>query len=187
MEKLKVLIRPIRQADVPALSTIRSDSCVARSILSVTTETEEQTSRYFFEQEALKFTFIAQVESDTGPSVGGYVRLLLNADQRKRHIGKISIAVAPVCQRQGVGGVLMDYIIELADSWFCLKKLALTVLKGNKGAVELYKAKGFELEGLLRMDIVVDGIPADVYTMGKYLVPVDREAERGDRSCPSVI
>lgn len=187
MQPPSLTIRPIRPADVPALNAIRSDPCVARSILSVTTETEEQTRRYFFEDGELKFTYIAQVETPQGPMVGGYVRLLLDANQRKRHIGKISIAVAPACQRRGVGGRLMDHIMALAENWFCLKKLSLTVLKANARAVELYRSKGFVTEGLLRLDIIVDGVPSDVYMMGYYLAPLDEGAERGEQNCPSVI
>lgn len=184
---LDLTFRPIRQADIPALNAIRSDACVARTILAVTTETEEQTRRYFFDHEELKYTIIPEIERDGRREAAGYVRLLLDADQRKRHIGKLSIAVAPACQGQGIGGRLMDQIIELAERWFCLRKLALTVLAANEQAVNLYKSRGFEVEGLLRMDIIVDGVPSDVYPMGKYLKPLTAAEERGDWVCPSAI
>lgn len=182
-----ISFRPVRQADIPVLNALRSDSCVARTIHSITTETEEQTRCYFFDQQELKYTIVPEAEHNGKMEAVGYVRLQLDAEQRKRHVGKLSIAVAPAFQGKGLGGKLMDQIIALAENWLCLRKIALSVLAANEQAVNLYKSRGFETEGLLRMDIVVDGIPSDVYVMGKYLKPLSVAEERSDWICPSAI
>jgi len=50
-----------------------------------------------------------------------------------------------------------------------LKKLELTVLVKNTKAINLYKSKGFEIEGTLKADTVVNGQYEDVYFMSKFL------------------
>lgn len=157
-------IRRIKEDDILELNFIRTLKQVTPVILSVPTEAEHETFKFFFEND-LKHTLVAQIDD----KVVGYIRLLLEEHQRKRHMGKISMAVSPNYQHIGIGGKLMDEMVLISINWFALSKLSLTVLVKNMDAVSLYKNKGFVEEGVLKRDTMLDGCLEDVYAMGKYL------------------
>ncbi len=61
----------------------------------------------------------------------------------------------------------MAQIIDVADNWLNLKRLALTVYSDNERAIRLYEEYGFEREGLLRSDTFRAGQYVDVLTMAR--------------------
>jgi putative acetyltransferase len=167
----QIKIRPLRQDDFERLNEIRVSKGVFENILALDTETLAETIDYFTDNSnpKSKYTYIAEKRAGDQQIVAGYIRLLVDKDIRRKHKGRISIAVAKEFQSTGIGGMLFDYIINLAQNWLMLKKLELTVLVNNTKAVNLYKAKGFEIEGTLKGDTVVNGKYEDVYIMGKFL------------------
>lgn len=50
-----------------------------------------------------------------------------------------------------------------------LHRLELTVMRHNEKAISLYEKMGFELEGVRKQALYVDGIFVDEYYMGKIL------------------
>jgi len=80
-----------------------------------------------------------------GAQLAGYGAFLYVLDE-----GYISnIAVAPEYRRQGVGGALLDALLESAAS-LCLAFLTLEVRESNKAARSLYESRGFQVVGLRR-------------------------------------
>jgi putative acetyltransferase len=57
------------------------------------------------------------------------------------------MAVRDDWQGKGVGTLLMQAVIDLADRWLNLRRLELDVYTDNEPAVRLYKKFGFEIEG----------------------------------------
>lgn len=86
---------------------------------------------------------------------------------RKSHSATIGIGVHDDFHGRGIGTALMAQIIDVADNWLNLKRLALTVYADNAPAIRLYEKYGFETEGLLRSDAFRAGHYVDMLTMGR--------------------
>ncbi|MFA5550001.1 MAG: GNAT family N-acetyltransferase [Trueperaceae bacterium] len=105
-------------------------------------------------------------------SVIGWLELHRPAAERLEHVAVLTLAVAPGARRQGVGRALM----QAAYAW-CGRvgalKVSLNVRASNEGAVALYLAEGFELEGRERGQVrLVRGEGAgfeDNLIMGRWL------------------
>ena len=59
--------------------------------------------------------------------VVGNASLHLEPAPRRRDCGWIGMAVRDDVQGQGVGSAMMRALMELADDWYCLRRLELTV------------------------------------------------------------
>ena len=69
----------------------------------------------------------------------------------------LGVALLPEFRGQGVGERLMRQTLEAARA-FGLHRVELTVREDNKNAIALYKKIGFEIEGLMRDAMKVDGV-----------------------------
>ena len=72
------------------------------------------------------------------------------------HAGVLGLALLPEFRGQGLGDRLMRQTLDDARA-FGLQRVELTVRENNKNATALYKAIGFEDEGLLRNAAKIDG------------------------------
>jgi ribosomal protein S18 acetylase RimI-like enzyme len=80
------------------------------------------------------------------------------------HIGVLGVALLPEFRGQGLGGRLMRQTLDAARV-FGLHRVELTVRQDNKNAIALYRNIGFEIEGLMRDAIKVDGICENMILM----------------------
>lgn len=160
-----VLIRSLSKQDIEELNKIRRSEGVFESILSLKDETVSETYQYFTEELDRSHTFVAEVNKE-GKSVVGYIKLVIDEELRRKHKGRISIAVHRDYQGNGVGSKLFREAIDLAKNWLMLRKLELTVLEKNQTAVRLYEKYGFETEGVFKEDTIVDGKYENVISMG---------------------
>ena len=78
------------------------------------------------------------------------------------------LAVAPDHQGRGVGRTLVDAAIEEATRRGAVK-LALRVLDTNDGARRLYAAAGFEPEGVLADEFLLEGRTVDDHLLARRL------------------
>ncbi|MBA3542699.1 MAG: GNAT family N-acetyltransferase [Deltaproteobacteria bacterium] len=62
---------------------------------------------------------------------------------------------------------MLGAVIELADNWYGLARLELTVFTDNAPAIGLYRKFGFEVEGTLRAYVLKRGVLADALTMAR--------------------
>jgi ribosomal protein S18 acetylase RimI-like enzyme len=72
------------------------------------------------------------------------------------HSGVLGMGLLPPFRRQGIGKRLMLQALAAAKA-FGLQRVELTVRENNKNAIALYKNVGFEIEGVQRNAILVDG------------------------------
>lgn len=86
---------------------------------------------------------------------------------RRQHVGEIGIAVRDDYQGRGLGTVLMQAAMEVADKWLNLLRLELEVYADNAPAVRLYQKFGFVVEGTLVRSAYRAGEYVDVYTMAR--------------------
>lgn len=76
-------------------------------------------------------------------------------------------------------GILKDYrgkkigikLFEELEKWALennIKRLELTVMIHNEGAIRLYKKMGFKIEGIKEKSLIIDENFVDEYYMGKF-------------------
>ncbi len=72
------------------------------------------------------------------------------------HSGVLGMGLLPQFRRQGIGKRLIAQSLAAARS-FGLQRVELMVRENNRGAIALYKRMGFEIEGVQRNAILLDG------------------------------
>jgi ribosomal protein S18 acetylase RimI-like enzyme len=94
---------------------------------------------------------------------------------KRAHVGSLwSMYVLPEFRGQSVGSALLDRAITHAQGLDGLQQIVLSVTAGNVAASALYQSRGFEIFGLERDSLCVDG----TYFDEEYLVlrlPADME------------
>lgn len=80
------------------------------------------------------------------------------------HRGVFGVGLLPQFRGQGIGTKLIQSALVAARA-FGLHRVELTVREHNTGAIELYKKQGFEIEGVQRDAVLVDGVYENVVCM----------------------
>ncbi len=103
-------------------------------------------------------------------AIAGYVTIKPATElQASDHVLHISgLAVDDAVRRRGVGRALMDGAIAEARRRRA-RRLTLRVLGPNTAARRLYETCGFEVEGVLRGEFVLDGEDVDDVLMALAL------------------
>jgi putative acetyltransferase len=86
---------------------------------------------------------------------------------RRRHVGRIAMAVRDDWQGKGIGTTLMQALVDLADKWLNLTRLELTVFADNEPAIRLYEKFGFAIEGTQVGFAFRDGQCMDAFMMAR--------------------
>ena len=84
------------------------------------------------------------------------------------HGGVLGMGLLPPFRGQGIGADLIRRSFDAARA-FGLHRVELTVRENNTSAVKLYRKVGFEVEGLLRDAVQVDGAYENVILMAVLL------------------
>jgi len=87
---------------------------------------------------------------------------------RVRHSAYIVIGVLEAYQSIGVGKALFCELIEWAKD-NAIKRLELTVRTSNQIGISLYEKYGFEIEGVKKHAMLVNGEYVDEYYMARIL------------------
>jgi len=129
-----------------------------------TVEMESRTIREF--ARAANSLFL--VADSNGQIVG---QLTLEGGKRRNvhHSAVLGITVAHDWRGQGVGRRLMENAIRWARDGRLLTRIELHVFARNEGAIHLYQAMGFALEGQRRAAVIRDGEPLDDLVMALLL------------------
>ena len=88
---------------------------------------------------------------------------------KARHTGEFGIVIAKKYQGQGIGTELMNQLIEWAKNNGITKKISLITRADNVKAVSLYMKFGFNVEGCIKSQALIDGVYYDAYMMGLFL------------------
>lgn len=99
--------------------------------------------------------------------VVGNCTLNLAQRARRRHTAVLGVAVRDDFAGRGIGRLLMQEALRMADNWLGLLRIELTVFVDNQFAQNLYRQLGFVEEGRLRGYMLRDGVYADVLTMAR--------------------
>ena len=116
---------------------------------------------------------IYQLVAEAEDRVVGFGELITYPDEpRHRHAGEINmVATHPDWARKGVGRALLDAMVDLADNWLNLRRLALFVFTDNTQAIRLYERVGFSIEGTMPRMGFGAGAWMDAYMMGRLHDP----------------
>lgn len=85
---------------------------------------------------------------------------------RIRHVGELSTSVLEKYWNIGVASSLFDSLLYWAKTGNIIRKINLRVRTDNQRAIELYKRKGFVVEGMQRKEILINGNYYDNLWMG---------------------
>jgi ribosomal protein S18 acetylase RimI-like enzyme len=80
------------------------------------------------------------------------------------HCGTLGVGLLPDFRGKGIGRKLMGQTIHAAFA-FGLTRIELTVREENVNAIALYKSLGFEIEGLHRNAVCIEGQYENLYSM----------------------
>jgi RimJ/RimL family protein N-acetyltransferase len=98
----------------------------------------------------------------------GFARCVGSKLKRFRHKAEFGICILQEYCGNGIGKVLMECVLEWADS-VSIQKISLTVVQTNTNAIQLYEKLGFVEEGILVSDrIHRDGKYYNTVLMGRF-------------------
>lgn len=98
----------------------------------------------------------------------GQIGLIPMHHQRRRHAATIGMGVHDDYAGKGLGQLLMDAVIDLADNWLSYQRLELTVYVDNERAIRLYERCGFVEEGVFRRYAFRAGEYVDALAMARF-------------------
>jgi GNAT superfamily N-acetyltransferase len=84
---------------------------------------------------------------------------------RLRHVVYMGMGVVTSHWSRGIGGALLDAAILWLERHPVVRKLSLQVYATNERAIELYRRKGFRLEGRLRDEVLLEEGYVDMLQM----------------------
>ncbi len=95
----------------------------------------------------------------------------INSKQKSKsmHVGVVGIVISLKYCGQGLGEVIMNYLIDFAKRNGITKKLSLNTNEENTRAIKLYEKLGFKREGLLIKENFVNGVYRNIVLMGLLL------------------
>jgi ribosomal protein S18 acetylase RimI-like enzyme len=127
----------------------------------------QQAGSVFFLTESPPQAFLVAVIDG---AVVGYIRLgsPLPLPENAHVIGVLGLAVAPEARRRGVATALLAAAEERARSRGA-RKLSLRTFSTNPDAIRLYTRFGFQREGRLRAEFLIEGQYVDDILLAKYL------------------
>lgn len=98
----------------------------------------------------------------------GFISLNVGGCNRIKHSGYIVIGLLQEASGMKYGTLLFNRILSYAKAEK-LHRLELTVMISNEAGVHLYKKMGFEIEGIKKDSMKVNGTYVDEYYMSKIL------------------
>lgn len=163
-----IYVRPVLVEDAMAINELRRMPGVFENIMGIPSERLLRNQQHLQTLDPNSHMFSAvHVGPDGTEMVIGIASLHVEANPRKRHCGSIGIMVHKDFQGLGVGTMLMEALLDIADNWLKLVRVELTVFADNKRAIHLYEKLGFEKEGVKRKGSIRSGKYEDELMMAR--------------------
>ncbi|MFJ4538210.1 GNAT family N-acetyltransferase [Streptomyces tibetensis] len=157
-------IRTARTEDGDELALL--DRLAWSPLHAVTPEPQPPYAPFFSERHAPDDCLVAEL----GDRLAGYVLLGFPTPlDSNRHVRQIQgLAVAEEARGRGVGRALVRAAVDEARRRGA-RRITLRVLGHNTPARALYAAEGFEVEGVMPEEFLLDGAYVDDVVMGRFL------------------
>lgn len=138
-------LRPIRPEDEPLVQemfqNLSKESLYYRFFGYVPQVTHEFLTRYTQNDYDREVAIITEIEQAGKKKMIGVVRIIADAwDEGAEY----AILIADAWQKQGLGSILTDFILEIARDKG-IHKIYASVLSTNKGMIHLFEKKGFTI------------------------------------------
>ncbi len=101
-----------------------------------------------------------------GGEIAGYLTFKSDKKPRLRHQGEFGVTVARDFWGLGIGKKLIQCLIQWARACASIRKINLIARSDNVRAIEMYKKRGFALEGTITRDLRVADTYHDSVLMG---------------------
>lgn len=163
---LDVVIRPVGEEDAPAIHAIRCQPSVVRFTTALPSRRVEDTRAFLRSFGADDHVLVAEVQGQVVGMAGLHVR-----EGKQRHSATVGMMVHDAHQGRGIGGVLLDALLDLADSHLGLARVELEVMADNARAIALYESRGFQHEGRKRRAVFRREGYVDILVMGRLREP----------------
>lgn len=163
---LEVRVRPARPADDAALLELETASWTAESGFPSTIESISARAAFFSLDNPPEAHLVAELDG----RIAGYVRLKPpTCLPENAHVVQVQgLAVHSSARRRGIATALLAASEQRAREQGA-RKLSLRVLSSNRSAIRLYERLGFEREGLLADEFLINGHYVDDHLMAKRL------------------
>ncbi len=162
-------IREVRQSD-------------AEKLVKLIEEVEKTSDSMLFEADERKIPaeqFRKRIESfgqdastvlvvEKQEELVGYLIVVAGNANRAKHSAYLVIGISAKHRGQGIGSQLFKEL----DIWakeYQLHRLELTVMESNSAGVALYQKNGFEIEGVKKDSLFVNGQYVNEYYMAKLI------------------
>ena len=159
----EIIIRRSEPADIPRIKQIYESESVLAQLMQLPHPSEQLWESRLAKLPDTSHSLIACV----GNQVVGHIVLHGDTLARRRHVGKLGLAVHEDHQSKGIGRAMLDAVINLADNWLNLARIELTVYTDNTPAIKLYQAAGFVTEGTAAAYGFKNGRLASVHFMAR--------------------
>jgi len=150
-----VVLRPIKPEDEPMWHDLLA-SCSQQSIwfrfsYLFKQTTHEMASRYCFIDYDRELGIVAEVEEEGERKLIGVGRLVADMDFSA---AEYAVIVADRWHGKGLGGMLTDFCLDVADKWGVSKVVAETS-KENQRMLTTFRNRGFEMDETSEEDVVL--------------------------------
>jgi acetyltransferase len=149
-----ILLRPIRPEDEPLwhalLAACSPDSIRSRFRYLFKASTHAMATRYCFIDYDREMAIVAEIEDKEGRKLIGVGRLVADPDHS---IAEYAVLVADPWQGVGLGMMLTQYCLEIAESWGIKRITAETALENNR-MIATFRSLGFNFQNDQTGDVV---------------------------------
>ena len=162
-----ILVRSAREGDEAALTDLDMAAWTPESGFPSVIQAGTQPGVTFFSAASPPSVHLV---AELDRAVVGYVRLKPPTPlPENAHVIHVSgLAVHPAARRRGVAAALLTASEQFARTQGA-SKLSLRVLSTNQSAIRLYERFGFQREGMLRGEFLINGRFVDDIMMAKQL------------------
>lgn len=163
---MSINITPILQSDTPAFRECLDRVARERRFLALL-EAPSLEHMHAFVAEGLRHG-VPRVIAKLEDHLIGWCDIQPGWHHTLRHCGSLGMGILPEFRGQGLGQRLFDNCITLAQQ-AGITRVELEVRSDNEQALALYRRLGFELEGIKRRGMQIDGEYKNTTTMALLL------------------
>ncbi|MBW2460399.1 MAG: GNAT family N-acetyltransferase [Deltaproteobacteria bacterium] len=161
--KVRVKVRGYEPEDARAVSSILGSRGVVEETMQVPHRPVSEATGRFAKRDSRNRILVAEMDGDVA-AVGG---LRLHRSLRARHAASLWLAVADDVRGRGIGGLVVDELLDLGEKWMGVLRFEIAVFVDNEAAIKLYRERGFEIEGVVQAAALRDGKLVDNFSMAR--------------------